>query len=139
VVFVVFIAGKNVVTNDATELAEKRSLRCYQVLRRMRREFWTQASGLFPFLPRSRGDPPYPLCFKALHHRGTRDHGNVFASTGLLEKYWPKLVRSYASEAVIVRAKDVEVSVSRAQDFLAEMEGRRETIENELGLIGTRG
>lgn len=59
---------------------------------------------------------------------------DIFASTGLLEKYWPKLVRSYASEAVIVRAKDVDVSVSRAQDFLADMEGRRETIENEPGI-----
>jgi len=59
---------------------------------------------------------------------------DIFASTDLLEKYWPKLVRSYASEAVIVRAKDVDVSVSRAQDFLAEMEGRRETIENEPGV-----
>jgi hypothetical protein len=59
---------------------------------------------------------------------------DIFASTDLLEKYWPKLVRSYASEAVIVRAKDVDVSVSRAQDFLADMQGRRETIENEPGV-----
>lgn len=59
---------------------------------------------------------------------------DIFASTDLLEKYWPKLVRSYASEAVIVRAKDVDVSVSRAQDFLADMEGRRETIESEPGI-----
>jgi len=59
---------------------------------------------------------------------------DVFASTQLLEKYWPKLVRSYASEAVVVRAKDVEVSTSRAQAFLEDMEGRRETIENEPGV-----
>jgi hypothetical protein len=59
---------------------------------------------------------------------------DVFASTELLEKYWPKLVRSYASEAVIVRAKDVEVSTSRAQVFLEDMEGRRETIESEPGV-----
>jgi len=59
---------------------------------------------------------------------------DVFASTELLEKYWPKLVRSYASEAVVVRAKDVEVSTSRAQAFLEDMEGRRETIENEPGV-----
>jgi hypothetical protein len=59
---------------------------------------------------------------------------DVFASTELLEKYWPKLVRSYASEAVVVRAKDVEVSVSRAQAFLEDMEGRRETIESEPGV-----
>jgi len=59
---------------------------------------------------------------------------DLFASTSLLEKYWPKLVRSYASEAVVVRAKDVDVSTSRAQDFLADMEGRRETIESEPGV-----
>ena len=59
---------------------------------------------------------------------------DIFASTDLLEKYWPKLVRSYASEAVVTRAKDVEVSMSRAQDFLENMEGRRETIESEPGV-----
>ena len=59
---------------------------------------------------------------------------DLFASTELLEKYWPKLVRSYASEAVVVRAKDVEVSVSRAQQFLADLEGRREVIESDPGI-----
>jgi len=59
---------------------------------------------------------------------------DVFASTDLLEKYWPKLVRSYASEAVVTRAKEVEVSASRAQAFLENMEGRRETIEREPGV-----
>ena len=59
---------------------------------------------------------------------------DVFASTDLLEKYWPKLVRSYASEAVVTRAKEVEVGVSQAQAFLADMEGRRETIESEPGV-----
>jgi len=59
---------------------------------------------------------------------------DVFASTELLEKYWPKLVRSYASEAVVTRAKEIEVTASRAQAFLEDMEGRRETIENEPGI-----
>jgi hypothetical protein len=59
---------------------------------------------------------------------------DVFASTDLLEKYWPKLVRSYASQAVVTRAKDVEVGVSQAQAFLGDMEGRRETIETEPGV-----
>jgi ARG and Rhodanese-Phosphatase-superfamily-associated Protein domain len=59
---------------------------------------------------------------------------DIFASTNLLEKYWPKLVRSYASEAVVTRAKDMEVTVSRAQAFLEDMEGRRETIESEPGI-----
>jgi hypothetical protein len=59
---------------------------------------------------------------------------DIFASTDLLEKYWPKLVRSYASEAVVTRAKDVDVTAARAQAFLADMEGRRETIESEPGI-----
>jgi hypothetical protein len=59
---------------------------------------------------------------------------DIFASTDLLAKYWPKLVRSYASEAVVTRAKDVDVSAHRAQEFLADMEGRRETVENEPGV-----
>jgi hypothetical protein len=59
---------------------------------------------------------------------------DVFASTDLLEKYWPKLVRSYASEAVVTRAKEVEVGVAQAQSFLGNMEGRREMIESEPGI-----
>ncbi len=59
---------------------------------------------------------------------------DIFASTDLLGKYWPKLVRSYASEAFVTRAKQVEVNVDQAQAFLADMEGRRETIESEPGI-----
>jgi hypothetical protein len=59
---------------------------------------------------------------------------DVFASTELLERYWPKLVRSYASEAVVSRAKGGEATESQARAFLADLEGRRETIENEPGV-----
>jgi hypothetical protein len=59
---------------------------------------------------------------------------DVFASTDLLEKYWPKLVRSYASEAVVTRAKGGEAIERQAQSFLEDMEGRRETIESEPGI-----
>ena len=59
---------------------------------------------------------------------------DIFASTDLLAKYWPKLVRSYASEAFVTRAKEVEVTADRAQAFLGDMEGRRETIESEPGI-----
>jgi hypothetical protein len=59
---------------------------------------------------------------------------DVFASTELLEKYWPKLVRSYASEAVVSRAKGGEASQAQAEAFLGDMEGRRETIESEPGV-----
>jgi len=59
---------------------------------------------------------------------------DVFASTELLERYWPKLVRSYASEAVVTRAKGGDVSSAQAEAFLADIEGRRETIEIEPGV-----
>ncbi|HVR23707.1 MAG TPA: DUF6569 family protein [Candidatus Polarisedimenticolia bacterium] len=59
---------------------------------------------------------------------------DVFASAELLERYWPKLVRSYASEAVVTRAKGGEASLAQAEAFLGEMEGRRETIESEPGV-----
>jgi hypothetical protein len=59
---------------------------------------------------------------------------DIFASTELLEKYWPKLVRSYASEAVVTRAKGGEASMAQAEAFLGTMEGRRETIESEPGV-----
>jgi hypothetical protein len=59
---------------------------------------------------------------------------DIFASTELLEKYWPKLVRSYASEAVVTRAKDGEASIRQAEAFLDNMQGRRETIESEPGI-----
>jgi len=60
---------------------------------------------------------------------------DVFASTELLEKYWPKLVRSYASEAVVTRTKDAKATLSEAQAFLENMQGRRETIESEPGVF----
>jgi hypothetical protein len=59
---------------------------------------------------------------------------DIFASTELLEKYWPKLVRSYASEAVVQRVKGGEATVAQAQAFLTDMEGPRETIESEPGI-----
>jgi hypothetical protein len=59
---------------------------------------------------------------------------DLFASTELLEKYWPKLIRSYASEAVVTRAKGAEVTASEADSFLANMQGRHETIESEPGV-----
>jgi hypothetical protein len=60
---------------------------------------------------------------------------DVFASSQLLEKYWPKLVRSYAAEAVVTRAADKRASMESAQLFLDRLEGRREVSESEPGLF----
>jgi hypothetical protein len=59
---------------------------------------------------------------------------DIFASTQLLQKYWPKLVRSYATEAVVMRAKGGEASLKDAQKFLEDLEGRHESAETEPGL-----
>ena len=59
---------------------------------------------------------------------------DVFASTELLQKYWPKLVRSYAAEAVIERAKSGDADLKSAQQFLDDIEGRHKTVESEPGL-----
>jgi ARG/rhodanese/phosphatase superfamily protein len=59
---------------------------------------------------------------------------DVFASTSLLEKYWPKLVRSYAAEAITKPAEAGHPDVKAAQAFLDEFEGRRETVESEPGV-----
>jgi hypothetical protein len=59
---------------------------------------------------------------------------DIFASTSLLEKYWPKLVRSYATEAVVTRAKGAQVSEKTAEEFLERIEGQHETVDSEPGL-----
>ena len=59
---------------------------------------------------------------------------DIFASTNLLEKYWPKLVRSYAAEAVVTRTRDREADSKQAQEFLNHLDGRHETVDSEPGL-----
>jgi len=59
---------------------------------------------------------------------------DLFASTSLLEKYWPKLVRSYAAEAVVTRTTNREVDTKQAQEFLSHIDGRHETVDSEPGL-----
>lgn len=59
---------------------------------------------------------------------------DVFASTELLEKYWPKLVRSYAAEAVVDRARSGDADLKSAQLFLDDIEGQHKTVETEPGL-----
>jgi hypothetical protein len=59
---------------------------------------------------------------------------DVFASSNLLEKYWPKLVRSYAAESMVQQIKSGTADSKSAQEFLNRMQGRREVVENEPGL-----
>lgn len=59
---------------------------------------------------------------------------DVFASTSLLEKYWPKLVRSYAAEAVEQAHWRGSVSTHAAQDFLSQLGGTHEVADSEPGV-----
>ena len=63
---------------------------------------------------------------------------DAFASTPLLEKYWPKLIRSYAAEAVTTEAVPVDYksrpSTQEAQAFLDDFKARRESVESEPGV-----
>jgi len=59
---------------------------------------------------------------------------DVFANTSLLEKYWPKLVRSYAAEAIASQAKSHDADLKGAQRFIDNLESRREIVDSEPGL-----
>lgn len=60
---------------------------------------------------------------------------DVFASPSLLENYWPKLIRSYAAEALAPAIVPTSApSQQKAQAFLNNLDAQRENIETEPGL-----
>jgi ARG/rhodanese/phosphatase superfamily protein len=63
---------------------------------------------------------------------------DVFASSSLLDKYWPKLVRSYAAEAFSLRAippiAKLPPTRENAQEFLNRLDATRENVNTEPGL-----
>jgi len=59
---------------------------------------------------------------------------DLFASTSLLEKYWPKLIRSYAAEALTRSKTTGRPDLKEAQEFLQDFGARRETVESEPGV-----
>ena len=59
---------------------------------------------------------------------------DVFASTELLEKYWPKLVRSYAAETFGTAEKRQVPDLLAAQEFLDRLSGEHEVVESEPGV-----
>lgn len=60
---------------------------------------------------------------------------DIFASTSLLEKYWAKLVRSYAAEAISSYGMQGAVGVKQAQAFLDDWDGSRQVVETEPGVF----
>jgi len=60
---------------------------------------------------------------------------DVFASTSLLEKYWQKLIRSYAAESLTNAGSSGDVDQKQAQAFLDLLQGTREVSETEPGVF----
>jgi hypothetical protein len=59
---------------------------------------------------------------------------DVFASPELFNAYWPKLVQSYAAEALTTTAGGRRANQKEAQAFLDDWSGRRTSTESETGL-----
>jgi hypothetical protein len=63
---------------------------------------------------------------------------DMFASSALLAKYWPKLLDSYATEALTMSGARGEVSMKEAQEFLENWQARHEVVDSEPGLYRQR-
>jgi hypothetical protein len=59
---------------------------------------------------------------------------DLFASTDLLQRYWPKLARSYAAEAMGQHGSRNDVTTADAEKFLADLGGRHEVVDSEPGV-----
>src|ERR1700704_1308461 len=63
---------------------------------------------------------------------------DMFASGALLWKYWPKLLDSYATEAITMPGARTEISIKEAQGFLENWQARHEVVDSEPGLYRQR-
>ena len=63
---------------------------------------------------------------------------DMFASSALLGKYWPKLLESYATEALTMAGVRAEISIKEAQGFLENWQARHEVVDSEPGLYRQR-
>lgn len=70
--------------------------------------------------------------------RGRIVWADMFASGALLDKYWPKLLDSYATEAMTSSGAKGEVSIKEAQAFLDNWQARHEVVDSEPGLYRQR-
>jgi hypothetical protein len=59
---------------------------------------------------------------------------DVFASTELLSKYWPKLMRSYVAEAMTSGGTQAVPDRQEAELFINNWNGSREIVETEAGV-----
>jgi hypothetical protein len=63
---------------------------------------------------------------------------DMFASGALLDKYWPKLLDSYATEAMTTSGARGETGIKEAQAFLDNWQARHEVVDSEPGLYRQR-
>jgi hypothetical protein len=63
---------------------------------------------------------------------------DMFASGALLAKYWPKLLDSYATEALTMPGARAEISIKEAESFLENWQARHEVVDSEPGLYRQR-
>jgi ARG and Rhodanese-Phosphatase-superfamily-associated Protein domain len=63
---------------------------------------------------------------------------DMFASSSLLAKYWPKLLDSYATEALTMPGARGETSIKEAQAFLENWQARHEVVDSEPGVYRQR-
>jgi hypothetical protein len=70
--------------------------------------------------------------------RGRIVWADLFASNALLSKYWPKLLQSYAAEALSSTSSRSDVNIKDAEKFLEEWDARHETADSEPGLYRQR-
>jgi len=63
---------------------------------------------------------------------------DMFASSALLAKYWPKLLESYATEALTMPGAREEISIKQAERFLQDWQARHEVVDSEPGLYRQR-
>src|SRR5271165_4350850 len=66
---------------------------------------------------------------------GRMTWADVFASTDLLEKYWQKLIRSYAADSLTTASAGGQADQKSAQLFLDQVQGNREVTETDPGLF----
>lgn len=70
--------------------------------------------------------------------RGRIVWADMFASGALLDKYWPKLLDSYATEAMTASGQKGEAGIKEAQAFLNNWQARHEVVDSEPGLYRQR-
>jgi hypothetical protein len=63
---------------------------------------------------------------------------DMFASSALLAKYWPKLLESYATEALTMPGAHGETSIKEAETFLQNWQARHEVVDSEPGFYRQR-